>query len=134
MMRTRLVVLLIALGASVLSGCSSATNDPFASNDLCKYYRVTSGDVSDGQSSPYPITLEAGQTVSLSYIAEMEEGSAEFQLLTDLSDLKWKAPVASTSTTATLNVDVKLDAGKHNVIINFSKAKKYRVCWKVDVK
>ncbi|MBX3082558.1 MAG: hypothetical protein KF716_13055 [Anaerolineae bacterium] len=132
-MRTRLIVLLMSLGTLLLSGCSSAS-DPFASNDLCKYYRVTSGDLSGGQSSPYPITVAAGQTVSLSYVAEMEEGSAEFQLLNDLSDPKWMAPVTPTTTTATLTVDTKLDAGPHNMIIVFSKAKKYRICWKVDVK
>jgi hypothetical protein len=131
-MRTRIVVLLVGLSAVLLSACTPA--DPFASNDLCKYYRMNSGEASDGQGAPYPITLTQGQTVSLSYVAEMKEGSAEFQLLTDVSDVAWQSPLKPTSTTTTLDVDGTLAAGNYNMIIIFSKVKNYKVCWKVDVK
>jgi hypothetical protein len=131
-MRTRLIVLLMSLSAVLLSGCSSAS-DPFVDSELCKYYRVNSGEIADGQSAPYPITVEKGQRVSLSYMARIPEGSADFQLLTDLSEPTWQTSIKVGNTPTTLGIDSPLAEGQYNMIITFHDAKGYKICWKVDV-
>ena len=132
-MRMRIVVLGVVLGVLILSGCNSTT-DSFADNELCRYYRTNSGAASGGQSAPYPITLTKGQTVVLSYVAQIGEGSAEFQLLDDLSAVKWNALLKSVSATTTLDVGNTLETGTYNIIIVFNQIKNYKICWKVDVK